>query len=440
MWQLKFGRSALILSAGFLLCSPAVFALEIEPGVGAGLLYTDNAELTADNEDDDLVMVGYAGVRIDENNGPFRLNAEAELIHLNYTSGSFGNQTYPALRTTALWQQVPGRLDWQASNYFTQRETDSLEGRTPDNIQNTNVFTFGPDITFPHWGRHTLTLNPRYRNFYYEDEGTDNQQYELPASWFYRMYPTFGVGLSGSVTQVDYDGGDNRATDYTRRVLQAGLSGTTARSEYSLNLGGTDISRDGSGSTSGASGNLDWLYRMSGFSTARLYISSDISDTGNLLLDSEIDPDTGDFSNVQTSDDVVRNNIVRLTYRRDDAALTTAIWGEYRDLDYEGQESDRDVREVGADLDYRATALLTTGIYGRYALTDEADANGDDTRYTITGTVSYQLGRKLRTTFDLRYENQDSDGGSADEYSEFSTFVRLVYGFARVERPGRGRR
>jgi hypothetical protein len=440
MWRLKIYRPVLILSAGFLLGSPSVSALEIEPGVGAGLLYTDNAKLTADNEDDDLVVVGYAGARIDENNGPFRLNAEAELIHLNYTRGSYDNKTYPSLRATTSWEQIRGRLNWQASNFFTQRDSDSLEGSTPDNIQNTNVFTFGPDITFPDWGRHTLALNPRYRNFYYEDEGTDNQQYELPASWFYQMYPTFGVGLSGSITKVDYDGGNNQASDYTRRVLQAGLSGTTVRSEYSLNLGSTDISRDRSGSTSGASGNLDWLYRMSGYSSARLYVSSDITDTGNLLLDSEIDPDTGDFSNVQTSDDVVRNSIVRLTYRRDDATLDTEIWGEYRKLDYEGQETDRDIREVGANLNYRATALLTTGISGQYTLTDEADANGDEKYYSVTGTVSYQLGRKLRTTFDLRYQNQDSDGGSVNEYSEFSSFVRLVYGFARVERPGRGRR
>ena len=173
--------------AGLLLGSSQLSALEIEPGVGAGLLYTDNAKLTADNEDDDLVVVGYAGVRIDKNNGPFRLNAEAELIHLNYTSGSFGNQTYPGLRTTAGWEQIQGRLDWRASNFFTQREADSLEGRTPDNIQNTNVFTFGPDIRFPISGRQMLTVSPQYRNFYYEDEGTDNQQYELPASWFYQM-------------------------------------------------------------------------------------------------------------------------------------------------------------------------------------------------------------------------------------------------------------
>jgi hypothetical protein len=423
--------------AGLLVGSPALTALEIEPGVGVGLLYTDNARLSADDEEDDLIVVGYAGARIDENSGPFRVNAEAELIHLHYTRNSFSNQNYPGLRLTAGWEQIRDRLDWQVQNYFTQRRGDSLAGTTPDNIQNTNVFTFGPNIRFPISGRQTVTVNPKYRNFYYEDVGNNNQQYALSVNWFYQMYPTMGVGLDGSVTEVDYDGGDNRATDYTRSTAHAVLSGTSARSVYSLSLGGTDINRDKSGSTSGYTGDLTWSYKLTGHSSARVFVASRITDSGNLLLDSQVNPDDGDFSNVQISDDVLRSNIVRLTYRREDVTLDTVVWGEFRELDYEGDESDRDVREVGADLDYRVTALVSTGIFGRYTRTEETDADRRDKRYSITGTVGYHLTRKLRTNFDLRYQNQDSNGGSVDEYSEFSAFVRLVYGFARVERPGR---
>ena len=211
----------LIIWSGLLVGSPMVMALEIEPGVGVGLLYTDNARLSADDEEDDLIVVGYVGAKIDENTGPYRLNAEAELIHLNYTSNTFSNKTYPSLRLTGGWEQIRDRLDWQVQNYFTQRLNRSTEGTTPDNIQNTNVFTFGPNIRFPITGRQTVTVNPQYRNFYYENEGNNNQRYALPANWFYQMYPTLGVNLGGSVTKVDYDGRDNRATDYTRSTAHA---------------------------------------------------------------------------------------------------------------------------------------------------------------------------------------------------------------------------
>jgi len=441
MQQPGISWSGLILLAGLLVGSPVVTALEIEPGVGVGLLHTDNARLSEDDEQDDLIVVGYVGARIDENSGPLRLSAEASLIYTDYTKDTYSDQNYPGLRLTGGYEQIRDRLDWEVQNYFTQTLADTDDGANPDNIRNTNVFTFGPSIRFPISGRQTITVNPQYKNFYYEDIGfndqDNNQQYALSANWFYGMYPTMGVSLNGGVTEVVYDsGGGDR--DYTRSSAQAGISGTRARSVYSLNLGGTNISRDKSGSTSGFSGNLSWSYNLTGHSNARVYLSSDITDTGNLLLDSQTNPDDGDFSNVQSSNEVLRNSILRLTYRREDATLNTELWGEFRELDYQGggdqsDEEDRDVWLVGAKLDYRVTAALSTGIYGSYTRTKETGR--EDKRYSITGTVGYQLTRKLRTNLDLSY--QDQDGGLGSEYSEFSTFVRLVYGFANVTRPGR---
>ena len=161
------------------------------------------------------------------------------------------------------------------------------------------------------------------------------------------------------------------------------------------------------------------------------------------MLDSQNNPDDGDFSNVQSSNEVVRNSILRLTYRHEDATLNTELWGEFRDLDYQGGkgdqsgQEDREIRAIGASMGYRVTAALSTGVFGGYTRTKETDTDREDKRYSITGTVGYQLTRKLRTNLDLRYQNQDSKGGLGNEYSEFSTFVKLVYGFAKVERPWR---
>ena len=131
----------LILLVVLLVGSPLVTALEIVPGVGTGLLYTDNARLSADNEEDDLIVVGYVGAKTDENSGAFRLNAEADLIHLHYTKDTFSDEDYPGLRLTGGYEQIRDRLDWKVRDYFTQTLVDSDDGAAPDNIQNTNVFT-----------------------------------------------------------------------------------------------------------------------------------------------------------------------------------------------------------------------------------------------------------------------------------------------------------
>jgi len=435
----KTGWLRLAVMASLLTGHSVVSALEIEPGVGAGLLYTDNAALAPDNEKDDLIVVGYAGVNITEDDGPLSINASADVIHLNYTDNTFGDKTYPSLRASAVWEQIRDRLDWTVQNYFTQRRTNAVAGVTPSNIQDTNVFTFGPNITFPVTGRQSVSINPEFRDFTYEDVGTDNRQYSLSTSWAYRMYRTMGVSMNGSVVKVDYDG-DGETPDYTSTDVNVGISGTGARSTYSANFGRTRADRDNSSNREGFTGNLTLQYQLTGHSSALAYMASKITDAGNVLLNSETDPDNGDFSNVQIADDVLRDSIVRLTYRRDGLTLNTSVWGELRDLDYEVAQSDRDWKQVGLQLDYRVTPLITTSLSGEYNRIKQTDISTRDDRYLVTGTMGYSFTRKLSTYFDLRYQEQDSDSGSLNEYEEFSTFVRLVYGTARIARPDGGSR
>ena len=125
---------------------------------------------------------------------------------------------------------------------------------TPDNTQDTNVFTFGPAIRWPLSRRQTLSFNPSYRNFYYEEQDTDNQQLSLTASWFYQMYRLTGVGLDSGVTRVDYDD-EQRKPDYTISNIHLVVAGRRARSEFE--------------SQNGFSGNLTWLLTLTGHSRLR---------------------------------------------------------------------------------------------------------------------------------------------------------------------------
>jgi hypothetical protein len=105
------------------------------------------------------------------------------------------------------------------------------------------------------------------------------------------------------------------------------------------------------------------------------------------------------------------------------------VWAEYRDLQYKESPNDRDVREVGAELTYQITPLFNGGVSGSYNRTKEKDTDRKDEEYIIGGNLGYDLTSKLRTRFDIRYRNKDSTL-SVDEYSEFSAFISLVYGFA----------
>ena len=107
-----------------------------------------------------------------------------------------------------------------------------------------------------------------------------------------------------------------------------------ARSDFDINLGATNINRDRFENQSGFTGNLSWLVRLTRHLQFRTYSASELTDSNNGLLNASVNPDDGDFSNEQISGDVLRNNIIRLEYLRQDTTLNSRLWGALRDDDY----------------------------------------------------------------------------------------------------------
>ena len=115
------------------MCSaPVASALEINPVVGTGLQYTDNAKLTDKNEDSDEIFVGLVGAEISERNGPFRADANTSLTYEHYFDDTYGDKHWFNLGATAGWEMIRDRVDWGVSDYFTQTQINNLDSSTPE--------------------------------------------------------------------------------------------------------------------------------------------------------------------------------------------------------------------------------------------------------------------------------------------------------------------
>ena len=99
-----------------------------------------------------------------------------------------------------------------------------------------------------------------------------------------------------------------------------------------------------------------------------------------------------------------------------------------RDVDYDESLSDREVQELGAELDYNINAYLTTGVYGSYVRYKETSIKRTDERYILGGKVGYNFSRKLSANASLQYRKRDSTRAGFN-YDEFSALVGIVYGF-----------
>ena len=425
--QVKIRQLKLAIGVCLLGASTTLSAAIFEPGVGLGWQYSDNAALTPDDEEVDHGAVGYLGGSLIEEGGPLTYGISGTVTRQLYANSTFDDQTYFNLGASVRWEQVENRLNWLVNDFYTQTPINSIGKDVPDNIQNTNVFSIAPDIAFPFSNGHRFRINPFFRDYYYEDTDTDNQQYGLDAGWSYPLYPTMRVGIDGGITDVNYDKTDVN-DDYTRSQLRAVISGSRPHSEYSFNLGTSRVSRDKGSDQTGFGGGLTYLYKFTGHSSVRARVATDLTDSSQTFFDSEVNPDDGNSNNVQTSGETFRNNVFTLMYNRDDDTFDTRIWGELRKLDYDDAPLDRDVQEFGADLDYRVNAYLATGVFGSYVRYKETDQNRTDKRYVLGGRVRYNFSRKLAANVSLQYRNRDSTESDFN-YDEFSALVGIVYGF-----------
>ncbi|MBK8163205.1 MAG: hypothetical protein IPK65_08680 [Gammaproteobacteria bacterium] len=241
-------RNALRHSLAAMLCgmycyAPISYALVVEPGFGAGMEYTDNAALTPDDEHQDLIGIGYISAKVQETTGSVIGTASTALTYNHYTQNTFDDEYNFDLSASGTWEMLRDRFIWQLQDYFTQRPINSLGPNTPVNIQDTNTFSFGPNIRFAFPNQQKLNVRALYRNFYYENSDTDNQQYALQAFWLNQKYRALDIGLDGDVTRVVYDQ-EQRYPSYTINNLHLVLSSQRVRSNYiTLNLGATFIDR-----------------------------------------------------------------------------------------------------------------------------------------------------------------------------------------------------
>ena len=125
-----------------------------------------------------------------------------------------------------------------------------------------------------------------------------------------------------------------------------------------------------------------------------------------------------------------------LGYSRQDGTLDSNLTGQLREVNYSESPDDRRIRSLNASFNYPVTALVTSGLYARYSHTEYIDTLRTDNNFSTGANVRYQLSRSIGSSFDLRYRNRDSTD-PIENFTEWSAFVTLVYGFGQPMRPTR---
>ncbi len=418
------------LSAGALLLGnmQQAFALQLDYGADLGVQYSNNVRLVPDNEEKDWITTAGVNAHLSQSMQRLKIDIDSALDYNYYLKNTFSDQRYFRLNGTADVELIKKVLTWKTEDHFTQAPISTIDAATPDNIQNINGFLTGPSLLLALSPRQSLAMNANYSNIDLESTNASQQRYSASADWKYQLYTQVSVGLGAAVGKTSFD--NNLAPDFTDTTYRAIMSITRGRFSYDVNAGVTRINRDGLTNEKGFNGNISLDAKLTRTSTLSAYFASSLTDTGQNFLQSQQNPNTGNFQNLQASSDVLRNNIVRISYIRAGAALNGQLWAEYRKDDYKVVQEDREVKNIGIAVNQRISSLLTSQLRLEYLATELTDINRDDRIMSVNGELEYHLSPSLSTRFGLGYNRKNANNKLFD-YDELTGLISLVYRSAR---------
>lgn len=209
----------------------------------AGLLYTDNVNLTPSKSSDTLALIGLVG-DIERLNAPrFDYHLDSDIALVKYFNGAYQTQPFGYLDAFGEFKIDPGTLSWIGRDTFTQLIINPLEPATPDNLETINYVTTGPQLTLKPTLRTTITADATYS---YVDTNSKSPDYVNINNYrlggdlqFQRAFSNSLSGyLSGNYSDVRFSNTvDN--TDFAYETGTAGINFGDARTVLSASGGYT---------------------------------------------------------------------------------------------------------------------------------------------------------------------------------------------------------
>jgi hypothetical protein len=407
-------------------------------GVDVGVAETDNVNLAPSDKVSQTMAVADVDFALKEQTRLIEAAAKGNFQYLDYLQGAFGNQLVGRFDGDLHVALIPERLTWVVQDDFGQSALDPFTPTTPNNLENVNYFSTGPDLALRLGPTGFFNASARYARTSYQTSpfNSNRLQGSLGLGWLLSARSTVSVNadtervlFANTALNTDFD----RTNAFVRYSLQG------ARTDLSVDLGATRVTQ-ADNPTNGSLIKVDASRKLSSAATLKLSLGRDLTDASSSFSGLQ----SGAIGVVGTAPAAVTANSFTTNYASlewDYNRFRTqfGVSGHYEKDNY-SSEPGLDVRRGG--LEGRAEHLLSrsfTGeLVGRWYKTDYLNAvaaqvggspNFDDE--LIAGVLTWRHGRaleiKLRLEHDARVTSTDGFG-----YKDNRVFLTVGY------RPGPG--
>jgi hypothetical protein len=208
-------------------------------GLDLGARYTDNVGRT--DVDEESETVGIAGLRfnLDVDRRRLQGRAAADLRYQKYFDNTFDSEVVGGLNGLLSLAIVPDNFLWVVQDSYGQVANNRQVADNPDNRQDINYFSTGPDIKLPLGARTSLLLSGRWEDAYIEQTDQDNETVLASAALARELTTSTTVSLNYSTSEVDYD--EELFFDYKDEQAFLRLAVAGARTTMTVDVGGSRV-------------------------------------------------------------------------------------------------------------------------------------------------------------------------------------------------------
>ncbi len=199
------GRSAAIAAAVVMaLAAGAASAQEQDQGLTyalrAGAGYSDNLGRQDGDEIDSMFYSLGGTLNYVRDEGRVNSKVALDLDWVDYEAEGFDSQVYGDINAILRYALIPERLSWLFQNNFGQGSRNPFTSRSPENVENINYFTTGPDLTVRFGNASGVVLDARYSNVWYEDSPNNSDRFGGGANLFHELSPASRTKTYSSTT------------------------------------------------------------------------------------------------------------------------------------------------------------------------------------------------------------------------------------------------
>lgn len=406
-------------------------AATIAYDVAAGVSETDNVRLTpTDKRSDTTTTLGF-DLDWHEMQRLFQADVMADLNYLRYLRNSYSPGVVGNFLGNGRFNLIPEKFTWMFSDNFGQQQINPLAPVTPENRENVNYFSTGPDVTLPLGSVAEMLMDGRYSRVSYQTTPLSSNRYTAGAGVRRELSSSSAISINAQDELIRFAHTEiNPDYDQQLAYLRYNAHGVRTRFDVQVGIARLKLTDD---TTSMAMARAEATRQLSPFSSLTLTAGHEYSDAGDdFRLLQALGGANLVTQAVQSTAAPFKNDYVTLAWKyqreRTGFGLDYGHYGmNYIERTPQSNALSEKRNAFGANATRRLTPLLDASLIVTYERDSFVQAANDSNMFTGTAQLTWRASQRLSVITEYAHQRRQSEIRTS-EYQDNVVWLRLTYG------------